>query len=341
MKKRLMTVTVVAAIFGLLYSCSFTFRSTSKTDVDYVQDEERGRDYFIKPGDSLGLVALKIYGDGTAYAAIIEGTNYKAGYDRSYKIIRDPDDIVNGQKIWVPISPNLESKDMEYHKDNVSKDNVVHKSEDWGYRGSGNPTAWGSLNPEFKKCDKGRKQSPINISSKRKTIKDQLNFNYQPTQMNIVNNGRTIEVNCDEGSELTINENVYELMKFTFHVPSEHTVNGMAAGMEMQLSHVDWEGKQAIVSILFDIGKKDNTFFANILNRLPSEGNEATIRQKIDVVSAFDTYSEKYSYKGSLTIPPCSEDVTWYIIKNREQISKRQLGKFVSHFGLNARPTQR
>ncbi len=45
-----------------------------------------------------------------------------------------------------------------------------------------------------------------------------------------------------------------------------------------------------------------------------------------------------YAYEGSLTTPPCTEGVNFYILKTPVDISKAQVAKFP--FKMNARPVQ-
>ena len=330
MRKAFITLTVAAGIFVLLYSGTFESKPIG---------DDRGRDYIIKKGDSLGRLAERYYKDARAYRAIIEGTNRKAGYDRSYQVIRNANDVSYGQKIWIPTSANLRAQNMRSRGDDKYGDDR-YSDDRWGYQGMISPAHWGRLDSEYKKCDKGRKQSPIDISSKRRTMRDDMEFHYKPSRLKMMNDGRTINVNYDQGSKLIIDGHVYYLKGFNFHAPSEHTIDSVATAMEMQLVHRDRNGKVAVVGVLFELGQRDNPFLAKFWNRLPTKGNEIELKSEVNVASLFNTIGEKYNYEGSLTTPPCTEDVDWYIVKKKERLSKSQLAKFVALIGLNARPTQ-
>jgi carbonic anhydrase len=47
-----------------------------------------------------------------------------------------------------------------------------------------------------------------------------------------------------------------------------------------------------------------------------------------------------YTYMGSLTTPPCTEDVLWMVFKQPIQISAEQVGIFAHLYKHNARPIQ-
>ncbi len=47
-----------------------------------------------------------------------------------------------------------------------------------------------------------------------------------------------------------------------------------------------------------------------------------------------------YSYAGSLTTPPCSEEVRWHVLTEPIQVSEEQLDAFEKLYDVNARPIQ-
>jgi carbonic anhydrase len=47
-----------------------------------------------------------------------------------------------------------------------------------------------------------------------------------------------------------------------------------------------------------------------------------------------------WTYTGSLTTPPCTEGVGWYIYEEPVSISRYQLRTYTSHFPMNTRPLQ-
>jgi carbonic anhydrase len=47
-----------------------------------------------------------------------------------------------------------------------------------------------------------------------------------------------------------------------------------------------------------------------------------------------------YTFQGSLTTPPCSEDVTWFVLKTPLAIADDEIAAFSKIYALNARPVQ-
>jgi len=47
-----------------------------------------------------------------------------------------------------------------------------------------------------------------------------------------------------------------------------------------------------------------------------------------------------YHYIGSLTTPPCSEEVQWVVMKKRASVTKAQVSAISNRIGSNNRPVQ-
>lgn len=210
----------------------------------------------------------------------------------------------------------------------------------WSYGGDTNPTQWGRLGHDFALCETGRDQSPIDIDDAVVSKPSTLAFNYSSTPLEIVNNGHTIQVNYDEGSSVSIDEDEYELLQFHFHTPSEHTQEGVASAMEMHLVHRNEAGDLAVVGVMLQKGEANpaiDTVWANI----PAE--EGTNEVEGIMINAADLLPDSiayYSYAGSLTTPPCSERVRWNVLKEPIQVSEEQIDAFEAIYQVNARPVQ-
>ena len=215
----------------------------------------------------------------------------------------------------------------------------------WGYEGSNNPTEWGKLSPEFVTCEAGHSQSPIDIHSfKEKTLSETINadieFDYQSAPLEVVNNGHTIQVNYPQGSSVKINGKKYELLQFHFHTPSEHTFDGEAYPMEAHLVHKNHSGEYAVIGLLIKAGQ-NNQLMKTVWAQIPETGEVKTFRDiSIDASSFLPANQTYYSYQGSLTTPPCSEGVNWYIMQEPIEASEQQIEQFTTIYKLNARPVQ-
>ena len=61
----------------------------------------------------------------------------------------------------------------------------------------------------------------------------------------------------------------------------------------------------------------------------------------LQIARALNPYTSRFFLmKGSLTVPPCTEDVTWYVLKDQLPISRSDLDFARQIQGNNARPVQ-
>lgn len=74
---------------------------------------------------------------------------------------------------------------------------------------------------------------------------------------------------------------------------------------------------------------------------LPRKSGDAThSTHAIDLADALTDTAAYYTYAGSLTTPPCSETVTWFVLKHPATLSKAQFASFNRILGDNFRPLQ-
>lgn len=220
---------------------------------------------------------------------------------------------------------------------------IADDATQWAYGGTANPTHWGELDSDFAQCEVGRDQSPINIDKGDvvAAAPSNLAFHYQPTPLDVVNNGHTIQVNYQPGSTLDIGGDTYKLVQFHFHTPSEHNIAGEAAPMEMHLVHQNDAGKLAVVGVMIMADDASNETIANIWRQIPAEGGENKVDdQMVNALNLLPSDTTYYSYSGSLTTPPCSEGVSWMVLAEPIQLSEQQIEAFASLYPVNARPIQ-
>ncbi|MGB2924875.1 MAG: carbonic anhydrase family protein [Limnothrix sp.] len=211
----------------------------------------------------------------------------------------------------------------------------------WGYSGTENPNYWGDLSEDYKTCKIGRNQSPIDLNLDTDLMNDGIKLNYATVVFEVENNGHSIQVNYPVGSTADINGDIYNLAQFHFHSPSEHTVAGNARTMEVHLVHNNDAGDLAIISAMIEPGTESYDA-SKIWRNIPAVG--ATQRSGL-VVNAANFLPKKdmsyVSYSGSLTTPPCSENVTWIVMKEPITLSAEQIAAFQALYPMNARPVQR
>ncbi len=238
-------------------------------------------------------------------------------------------------------------------KDSLNKHAKVTNSSrpaHWSYTAEEGPNRWGELSPVYALCKDGKNQSPINLSSDLNGSATVWEFNYASTSLriahnenmdDIVDNGHTIQVTVDEGSKFTFAGEVYHLKQFHFHCPSEHQVDGKAFPMEVHFVHQNDSGKFAVISILVKEGK-ENDNYKKIIENFPANKGESKHLSEVHLALKFHLPEkiEAYHYTGSLTTPPCSEQVEWFIFRNPVEASKAQLDAFYAKIANNNRPIQ-
>ena len=210
----------------------------------------------------------------------------------------------------------------------------------WEYTGDHGPDHWVDLCTGYSACG-GETQSPINITGAVDNASlSALSFNYDTTAVEIENNGHTVEFVCDPGSKLTIGGTEYELLQFHYHGLSEHEVNGNHYPLEVHFVNKATDDNYAVVGLFIEEGA-ENHLFTEFLSHFPhDEGIYEDHEAHIDLSSLFPDDKSYYNYNGSLTTPPCSEVVNWYVLKNTITASASQISEFQSILNNNYRPIQ-
>lgn len=210
----------------------------------------------------------------------------------------------------------------------------------WGYEGEGAPENWATLREEYEQCGSGQKQSPIDLSTTTLTDLENVSFDYGETAINILNNGHTIQVDKVEGNQITIAGETYQLNQFHFHAPSEHAVDNEHYPIEMHLVHRAANEALAVVGVFITEGA-ENSAFATFWGHLPHEETEAIdTGATVNVADLLPPEQTFYRYSGSLTTPPCAQDVTWLVMKNPIEMSAEQIADFTNIIAGNNRPLQ-
>lgn len=217
-----------------------------------------------------------------------------------------------------------------------SKDNI-----DWSYDKDKGPANWGFLNDDYLVCAHGNTQSPINIISKdAKDGMSQLKIHYSnATNGKIINNGRTLQINYPVGNYLIYDEKRYDLLYFNFHTPAENQINGNMYPLEAQFMHKSSDGKLLILAMLFEYGNS-NSGIEKILKSAPKNKNEERSIDGIKISELIGNNFNSFQFYGSLTVPPCTQDVKWIVLKNNLFLNKRQVEDMEAILGNNARPLQ-
>ncbi|KAF9664953.1 hypothetical protein SADUNF_Sadunf16G0072000 [Salix dunnii] len=253
----------------------------------------------------------------------------------------------------------------------------------FSYAGLNGPANWGSLNPKFSICSSGKLQSPINII-KNEAVENKkltpLTRDYKLGKAILVNNGFNIgllyEGNC---GVLIIDGKNYTFKQMHWHSPSEHQIDGVQYALSLSLSlsthkllsnclhkadspfrqyaaelhlvHLSDSGTIAVVSMLYELGDADPFIIkiANKLGDLAKDANAGNEEAHVPIGALDNKLLRKntrkyYRYVGSLTVPPCTENVIWSVLGKVRTVSKEQVEALKAPLGaeykLNARPLQ-
>lgn len=201
--------------------------------------------------------------------------------------------------------------------------------------------------------DHGFEQSPINIISTANEGGGHSIVLYFRDEVNKIENlGHTVQLDFQEGSTITQDDTTFNFKQCHFHTPSEHLIDGMTFPMEMHIVNImpnndpQATPQYLVVGVLFKEGK-ENKFIADFLNAIPKEEHTSG-DLKAGTVKLADLFGpipkeikgHYYQYRGSLTTPPYTESVRWYIAKHIFEASAAQIEAINRVEGNNARHVQ-
>lgn len=204
---------------------------------------------------------------------------------------------------------------------------------------------WSDLDPLYAACN-GKEQSPVDIRNTEQTDLPPLTFQSKNAPLRFVTNNRyTIRVNYHPGNGnfLIVADKRYELVQFHFHHPSEEYINGKAPyPMIVHLMYKASDGGVAGVTVFVKSGSSNSTV-QKVWDHMPEkEGGEEVTGVGFNPGGLVPAENIKgyYMYMGSLSAPPCTEGVTWFVLKRPLELSGKQIDAFAKLFPNDARPLQ-
>ena len=210
----------------------------------------------------------------------------------------------------------------------------------WSYEGDTGPEHWGELDKAYAACSSGKQQSPVDVAHATSGELTPLVFNYRDGGYEVVNNGHTIQVNYKAGNTLKVAGKRYELKQFHFHAPSENMIDGAHFPMELHLVHADAEGHLAVVGVMIEQGAW-NREVSKAWLAMPQEEGSNAISNLVNAGGLLPKDRAYYRFAGSLTTPPCTEGVTWLLLKQHITLERKQIVKFMAAMHHdNNRPVQ-
>ncbi|GKV01247.1 hypothetical protein SLEP1_g13812 [Rubroshorea leprosula] len=220
---------------------------------------------------------------------------------------------------------------------------------DYNKNGEKGPNRWGQLKPEWSACGNGTMQSPVDLLNERVEIVSylgRLKMSYKPSNATLKNRGHGMKLSFEnEAGNIEINGTEYELKQLHWHSPSEHTIDGFSLDLELHMVHESQDGQVAVVGIMYKIGRPDS-FLLSLKDHLENITDTTEKESYVGVIDPRDIKigSGYYRYLGSLTIPPCTENVVWTIVRKVQTVTREQVRvlRVAVHdeSNTNARPVQ-
>lgn len=210
----------------------------------------------------------------------------------------------------------------------------------WSHKkGDVGPDNWENLCSGFADCG-GKRQSPINIDTELVEVKEDMPmpvFNYGKTKVDIINNGHTVQFNVSGKHTVNLEGKEYTLLQFHYHAKSEHTIDNQHYPLEVHFVHKHSDNEFAVLGILFVEGA-ENALLSKYLEHFPTQKGAYASEDEIDILALFPEDKSYYRYNGSLTTPPCSEIVNWYVLTTPVEASVEQIKSFAAILHNNYRP---
>jgi carbonic anhydrase len=302
----------------------------------------------------LGLAGIRLLTNGTkdpatveAFQKALEMTDWKS----QQKVICAAQNALAaaGEKVKVMSECAPEASNAKGDKKTDTKDAAPAKGDKkdahgagekhaahWDYEGAMGPENWGK---EFPTCGKGKSQAPLNIKGPFEKVRFSVAPDYKQGQLKIVNNGHTIQVNVPVGSKIRIDGRAYDLLQFHFHRPSEEHIDGKPSAMVVHFVHKNLEGELAVLAVMLREGN-ENPGIKTLWTHAPTKEGPEVVPDGVmfNPANLLPREMDFFHYDGSLTTPPCTEKVKFFILKSQVNIGKEQVTDFP--FKMNARPIQ-
>ncbi|KAI8829994.1 alpha carbonic anhydrase [Chytriomyces cf. hyalinus JEL632] len=250
----------------------------------------------------------------------------------------------------------------------LEKQSLQRRASSWSYEGDTGAAKWGALS--FDTCATGRFQSPIDFKDEQFAIPHGPALTWDEWAHNtpLENTGHTVQLQFNETSARLLTRDVNggdtKVQQAHFHSPSEHHINGKCEysscffvhgaacskylsgqpidfPLELHFVHVSDAKKISVLGVFFELGPW-NPWLDQFITQIPEHEHQQNKLEHLYMGSMYEALMERnyFSYSGSLTVPPCTEEVLWMVAREPVTISDAQLALFRDVMPFNSRPTQ-
>eukprot|EP00997_Jenningsia_sp_PLL12_P005833 NODE_2368_length_935_cov_504.943567_g1948_i0.p1 GENE.NODE_2368_length_935_cov_504.943567_g1948_i0~~NODE_2368_length_935_cov_504.943567_g1948_i0.p1 ORF type:complete len:269 (+),score=63.19 NODE_2368_length_935_cov_504.943567_g1948_i0:51-809(+) len=200
----------------------------------------------------------------------------------------------------------------------------------------------------------GNRQSPINVVTAKNVKGGTTYFKmYSPlrkaTPLKFHNNGHSVQLEiASRGIKFASSSFGYlmQAIQIHFHTESEHTIDGVQFPLEMHVVCMPEDRDElgarpplVVLGFMFKAGAANNMLkpLTDVVSQISAKGNSVNVT----TVPRFDIPPMFYEYEGSLTTPPCYEDVHWMLSSEPMTASAAQIAAMKNAmFQINYRPVQ-
>lgn len=232
-------------------------------------------------------------------------------------------------------------------------------SPPWTFEDQDQPGGWGAVegaetpppyNYPYAECAIGGSQTPVDIANVKKTrVMNGVTFNWKPFTADFYNTGHAIQVQPVDSSTYSgttkLGKDSYPLLQAHLHTPSEHTINGKRYDAEMHFVNVRTDGRLAVIGLMIEVGWPNDQIQLMLDNTINSPDQKthnptSIVFNPAKLLPKGPGSGKFFTYSGSLTTPPCTEGVNWYVYEKPISMSAGQLEQLQAFYDGNYRYLQ-
>ncbi|KAK1862754.1 hypothetical protein I4F81_005321 [Pyropia yezoensis] len=220
----------------------------------------------------------------------------------------------------------------------------------WSYGGATGPATWHTLNPSFERCDAGDAQSPVNVVTTAAAV-DAAGTTVETlvraagnTTLTTTRVANSIVFTCTDGcGRLSWDGRTYGLAGVALHAAAEHPVDGVPHAMEVQFGYTAPSGAAVRLAVVLSLAVEPHPLVAKLVDAIEADADGGTLRlTPAEMGTMLVPGSGFCTWSGSLTTPPCTEGIRWFLQTTVLGVTRAQVEAFSAARGggSNARPVQ-
>lgn len=206
---------------------------------------------------------------------------------------------------------------------------------DWHYRDGETAENWSAANPRYGLCDRGTMQSPVDLSAVATRGTTRFAAAYGPAPAKLTVGPGKVKAEVGQGMGLIHGGRLFPLRQVHFHTPAEHKIHGKLYPLAAHFVHATDDGELTVLGVKFEAGA-ENPALQTLLDAVSDEKDNA----ELDFAQLAPRDPAIYRYMGSLTTPPCSEGVNWFVSDTVLTASKEQIAAMTDRLGTSNRSLQ-